>query len=98
MKHHDARRPVGKCKGCCLNFKSFCAAGFEPKFQIRHGSCSHYDDVAMLEQALNRPRLEGIRLARQRRQEKAVTSAREPHYNGRAAPRASRALATAQFR
>ena len=31
MKHHAAGRPIGKCKGCCLNMRTFCAAGMEPK-------------------------------------------------------------------
>ena len=98
MKHHDARRPVGKCKGCCLNLKSLCAAGFEPLSQIRHGSCSHYDDAALLERVLNRPAPQGIRLARARRQQKAVTSAGKPHYNGNVAPRAMRVAATVAVR
>ena len=96
MKHHDARRPVGKCKGCCLNFKSLCAAGFEPKIQIRHGSCSHYNDMALLDRVLNRPRLEGIHLARSLRRQEAARAASTPHYSGKSSPRPMRAAAHAR--
>ena len=82
MKHHDALRPIGKCKGCCLNRKARCAAGLAPKAQWDHGRCKYYGDEALLAELLKRPSPSGAKLARLKRRAKAVEKASQPHYNG----------------
>jgi len=82
MKHHDAYRPVGKCKGCCLNQKRRCAAGLRPKAQWDHGKCRHYDDQALLAEIERMPSPTGAKLARLRRKARAEQMATEPHWNG----------------
>ena len=82
MKHHDPAHPVGKCKGCCLNLRTSCAAGFLPKMRWSRGRCSDYGDRALLEQVSNKAAPEGATLARGRRRAKATLMDTEPHYNG----------------
>ena len=82
MKHHDPRRPIGKCKGCCLNFKASCAGGFLPEERWNGRRCKHYGDAELLEQVLSRPEPTGARRARVARKGKAAAMATEPHYNG----------------
>ena len=82
MKHHDVFRPVGKCKGCCLNLKVACAAHLEPKGQWSRGRCRNYGDTSLLEQSLNRQGLSGAKLARELRRLKTIENAAAGHYNG----------------
>jgi len=82
MKHHDPARPVGKCKGCCLNLRTRCAAGFLPKRRWSRGRCGDYGDQALLAQVRNKPAPGGTSLARRRRRTKATLMGTEPHYNG----------------
>ena len=82
MKHHDPRRPIGKCKGCCLNFRTLCAAGLEPKAQWDTGRCTHYGDARLLLTPPDRVEPTGAKLARARRKAKADESAGQPHYDG----------------
>ena len=82
MKHHDALRPIGKCKGCCLNRKTSCAAGLEPKAQWDHGKCKHFNDFELLEKISSQPPPTGAKLARLRRQGRADLDATYPHHNG----------------
>jgi hypothetical protein len=86
MKHHDALRPIARCKGCCLNQKTRCAAGLHPKERWAHGRCKHYDDKALLAEILRRPEPSGAKQARLVRQAKAVANATQPHYNGSVDP------------
>jgi hypothetical protein len=81
MKHRDALRPIGKCKGCCLNFKTHCRAGLEPKATWDRGRCKHYGDWDLLERLQRAPAPEGAKLARRRRQQLARQAATEPHHN-----------------
>lgn len=82
MKHHDAHHPIGKCKGCCLNLRERCAAGFEPKAQWSRGRCRHYGDQELLADLRKKPGPTGSELARLRRKADAAKMATEPHYNG----------------
>ena len=82
MKHHDPARPIGKCKGCCLNSRSRCAAGLHPKLQWSRGRCTYYGDRALLERTRAQPLAAGAKLARRRRQARATIAGTEPHYNG----------------
>jgi hypothetical protein len=82
MKHHDACRPIGKCKGCCLNLRTVCAAGLLPKDQWRHGRCNRYGDAALLAELRDRPGPSGAKLAYLKRRQRAVLTLTEPHYNG----------------
>ncbi len=81
MKHHDSLRPIGKCKGCCLNLRTRCALGLEPKRVWSTGRCRRYNDLVALE-GLAPAKECGAKLARVRRQTKAAMMATEPHYNG----------------
>ncbi len=82
MKHHDPARPVGKCKGCCLNARTRCMAGLEPKAVWDKGRCKHYDDEQLLADILQRPEPAGIYRGKLQRKAKALVTATEPHHNG----------------
>ena len=82
MKHHDAFRPVGKCKGCCLNQNRRCAGGLEPKVEWSRGRCRHFDDQELLQRLQYQPEPTGAKLARRHRQTVAVQADTHPHYNG----------------
>jgi hypothetical protein len=82
MKHHDAFRPIGKCKGCCLNQKTRCAAGLEPKAQWSRRRCRSFDDQELLARLQYQSEPTGAKLARRRRQTAADQADTHPHYNG----------------
>jgi len=82
MKHHDAARPIGKCKGCCLNMKTFCAAGLQPKAEWARKRCRQFNDRAVLEAYRSSAPPEGAKAAKLRRRSRATTAATEPHHNG----------------
>ena len=96
MKGHAKCRPIGKCKGCCLNMRTFCAAGLEPKAEWTRGRCRHHNDAALLDQYYHPSPLTGAKAARRARQASAAMARTEPHYDGlvfvpaREATRASR--------
>ena len=82
MKHHDTGRPIGKCKGCCLNSRTLCLAGLKPREVWSRGRCKSYNDNTLLDQVASRPMPTGAGLARLKRQARAEIAATEPHYNG----------------
>jgi len=82
MKHHDPLHPIGKCKGCPLNMRTYCAAGLMPKRQWDRGRCRHYGNDGLLDQILSRPEPTGAKQARLQRRAKAIATACWPHYNG----------------
>ena len=98
MKHHDPARPIGKCKGCCLNFRTYCMAGLQPAAAWDGRRCKHYGDARRLEEMLHPPVLAGAALARLRRRERAVVAATAPHFNGVLSPNAMAGLARRQGR
>jgi len=82
MKHHDPRRPIGRCKGCCLNMRTFCAAGVEPKATWDTGRCKHYGDAELLAAVKDSLPPTGARRARIARRAKARAARSEPHHDG----------------
>ncbi len=82
MKHHSTGRPIGKCKGCCLNLRTSCAAGLDPKTEWARGRCRSCNDQAVLEAYRNPPPLTGAKAAKVQRRVRAVETAGEPHHNG----------------
>lgn len=86
MKHHAAGRPIGKCKGCCLNMRSFCAAGLEPKSEWSRGRCRSQDDAAVLEAFYRPSPATGEKAAKLARRAKAAQTATKPRCNGRVVP------------
>jgi hypothetical protein len=82
MKHRVPDRPIGKCKGCCVNSKFRCLGGFQPKEMWRHGRCKHYGDAGLLEAILSKPQPTGAKLAYLERKARATLTATVPHYNG----------------
>jgi len=82
MKSPHSPRPIGKCKGCCLNYKKFCKAGLFPKAEWNKGRCKHYNDKELLEKILIAPAPTGARAARLKRKARAASAATEPHHNG----------------
>jgi len=85
MKHHDSFRPIGKCKGCCLNLKIACAAGLEPKAQWNHGRCNHYGKEEVVASAY-KPVLTGAKLSRAKRRARALELTAVPHLKGGVRP------------
>lgn len=82
MKHHATGRPIGKCKGCCLNMRTFCAAGLDPKTEWSRGRCRSCNDQALLEAYLHPAPLTGAKASKARRRSRAVAAGTEPHHNG----------------
>ena len=82
MKHHAKGRPVGKCKGCCLNLRTFCAGGHEPKTQWSRGRCANVNDEFLLEKYYQAVELTGAKRAREVRRAKAVQTAGVTRMNG----------------
>jgi len=96
MKGRDKCRPTGKCKGCCLNMRTFCAGDLQPKVEWARGRCRHWNDQAMLDKYYHPTPPTGAKAARRARQAAAAKTRTEPHYDGlvfvpaRQAARASR--------
>lgn len=86
MKHHANGRPIGKCKGCCLNLRRICAAGLEPKTVWSRGRCKRYNDQALLAASARPDPPVGAKAAKNRRRRKAIQEHTEPHHNGVAPP------------
>jgi len=86
MKHHVVERPIGKCKGCCLNMRTFCAAGLEPKNEWSRGRCRCRDDESVLERYYESVPATGRKAAKLRRRAKAVQVSTRTHENGRIPP------------
>jgi len=85
MKHQQHCRPIGKCRGCELNMRTFCAAGLEPKAEWDRGRCRSrnrlFSDTASFV-----PVLAGAKAAKQQRRLKATQLATKSHFDGFAAP------------
>lgn len=82
MKHHSAERPIGKCKGCCLNLRTQCAAGVMPKDEWARGRCRSWNDADALDAFLNAEPPVGAELAKLARRRKAAAMRTEPHHDG----------------
>jgi hypothetical protein len=82
MKHRCPERPIGKCKGCCLNARTRCAASLEPREEWGHGKCRHFNDYALRDAIETAPRPTGAHLAKLQRRNRALQVAAGPHYNG----------------
>jgi hypothetical protein len=82
MKHHAPGRPIGKCKGCCLNMRTFCAANLEPKAQWSKRRCKSRNDQSLLEAYLNPPAASGAKAAKLSRRTKAAHMNTVPHFDG----------------
>jgi hypothetical protein len=82
MKHHSSGRPIGKCKGCCLNLKRICAAGLDPKSQWKKGRCRDFGDSRMLEAFLHPAAPTGAKAARLQRKARALVGGTQPHHDG----------------
>ena len=82
MKLRRRPRPIGKCKGCCLNLRTLCAAGLEPKAEWDHGPCRFWNDESLLERFLASKSPTGAEAARRTRRAKAASTKSVPHYDG----------------
>ena len=83
MKHHVKERPIGKCKGCCLNGRMFCAAGLEPKGRWSQGRCHRRHDGSLLERFYRPMPLTGAKASHQARRVAAARNGPVPHHDGR---------------
>jgi len=86
MKHHAAGRPVGKCKGCCLNMRTMCAAGLDPKSEWDRGRCRGHNDASVLEAYYQPVPPTGAKFAKLARRTRAVARATRSRQNGRVSP------------
>lgn len=82
MKHRCPERPIGKCRGCCLNAKSNCMAGLEPREEWERGKCRHFNDLTLMDAIETAPPPTGAHLAKLQRKTRALQAGAEPHYNG----------------
>lgn len=82
MKHRAVGRPIGKCSGCCLNMRRFCAAGMDPKRAWRRGRCKNWNDKSLLEAYLNPPPVTGAKAAKLSRRARASRARSTPHFDG----------------
>lgn len=86
MKHHVQGRPIGKCKGCCLNLRRLCAAGGDPTHEWSRGRCKSFNQAELLEQFLNPPPASGAKASKLARRAMATQTSATPRYNGRWTP------------
>ncbi len=86
MKHRASGRPIGKCKGCCLNRRTECAGGVEPKAQWDRGKCHLFDNFLILEQLAAAPPPTGAKAAKLARRQRAIFASTMPHHNGQVTP------------
>jgi len=82
MKHHSKGRPIGKCKGCCLNMRKFCAADLAPAEQWGRGRCRAWNDPSLLDRFYHPTPSIGAEAARETRRARAASTKTEPHYDG----------------
>ena len=82
MKHHDALRPIGRCKGCSLNLRRTCAAALEPKVQWSKGQCPSFGNQEILTQT-SKFALSGAKFSRLLRRSQALQASAKPRGNGR---------------
>ena len=82
MKHHAKGRPIGKCRGCCLNTQGLCAAGLDPKTEWARGRCRCLNDGSILDRYYHPVPLAGAKAARRARRAKAVQMNTVPHHDG----------------
>ena len=82
MKHHDALRPIGKCKGCSLNRRRTCAAALEPKAQWSRGQCSCFGKQEILTQT-SKFSVNGAKFSRLLRRSRAMQASGKPRGNGK---------------
>ena len=82
MKHHAKGRPIGKCKGCCLNFRRLCAADLEPTAEWSRGRCRARNDPSYLDRFYRSTPSVGAEAAREARRARAAATKTEPHYDG----------------
>ncbi|OGG43342.1 MAG: hypothetical protein A3F84_24590 [Candidatus Handelsmanbacteria bacterium RIFCSPLOWO2_12_FULL_64_10] len=86
MRHRNARRPVGKCKGCGLNFRTFCGKFENPKEMWVTGRCKGFMNEALLQEYLREAETPHLVTSKMVRQEVARLRATEPHYQGKERP------------
>lgn len=86
MKHRASGRPIGKCKGCCLNRRTSCAGGLEPKDQWDRGKCSSFDDFLILEKLAAAAPPTGAKAAKLARRRRAAFAGTTRHHNGQVMP------------
>jgi len=80
MSRHVGGKPISKCKGCCLNMRTFCAAGLEPRQEWSKGTCKVRNNYSILENYLHD--IAPITLnIQQRRRVGSVKMKTAPHYN-----------------
>ena len=82
MKLRTRERPIGKCKGCCLNLRTVCAAGLEPKTEWDRGRCRAHNDELLLARFQEPAPATGAKAARQSRRAKAAMARTVPHHDG----------------
>jgi hypothetical protein len=82
MKHHTFGRPIGKCKGCCLNLRTICAAGLDPKSEWDRGRCRFRNQRDLLDRFYNPVLPMGAKAAKTQRRARAVAAETAPHYDG----------------
>ena len=81
MKRHGSRRPIGKCRGCELNMRTFCAAGLEPYAEWDAGRC-RFRNRSLSEVASSRLVPVGAKVAKERRRARATMLATKSHADG----------------
>jgi hypothetical protein len=86
MKQRASGRPIGKCNGCCLNRRTSCAGGLEPKAQWDRGKCSLFNDFLILEKLAAAAPPTGAKAAKLARRQRAAFAGTVPHHNGQVAP------------
>ena len=86
MKRHDSSRPIGKCRGCELNMRTFCAAGLEPHTEWDGGRC-RFRNRGLAEVTSSRLAPVGAKAAKEQRRARATVLATKSHADGFAVPR-----------
>ena len=82
MRHRNSRHPIGRCKGCGLNFRTFCGKFENPGKMWGKGKCNGFMDGDLLREYLEETSLEQAVTSKRIRKEVAKLRATEPHHQG----------------
>jgi len=77
------KKPIKKCNGCPLNFKSHCGVFEIPRQMWARGKCpGYFNDELLISFKATQAQIAAKEQARRRRQEVQALRKTEPHYSG----------------
>ena len=86
MRHRSSVHPIGKCKGCGLNFRTYCGIFDNPMEMWKKGKCSGFMNQDLLKEYLAERETPSAQTPKLIRREVAKKKATEPHHQGMEKP------------